>query len=69
MMHLKEQISQQGSSLFQLNTFLNSDDIVRLGDQLSKSDLSNYERNTTIVLGKQHVAPLLVHHYAQLTQH
>lgn len=59
----------RGSSLLKLHPFLDSDGIVRVGGRLSKSDLSNHERNPIIIPGKHHIATLLVRHYHQLTKH
>nr|XP_034322470.1 uncharacterized protein LOC117688488 [Crassostrea gigas] len=58
----------RGSSLLKLHPFLDSDGIVRVAGRLSKSDLSNHERNS-IIPGKHHIATLLVRHYHQLTKH
>lgn len=58
------------SSLLCLGVFLDSDDILRVGGRLNRSNiLPQAEINPIVIPGKHHIATLLTRHFHDLAQH
>lgn len=63
----KQQAFPKGSFLKNLDPFLDEQGLLRVGERLGESNLSQAEKNPHIVPGKHHAATLILKHYHEQT--